>query len=372
MGRTHASYGLPPPEFRKSERSKQAKMTINKTLPALMISNARAKQGVENAELIVKPTVFSGTLQEPDNIPRLSIPIRLLVSDSLDAARDLLATIHQTNCAKRPKVTILNMASSLRPGGGFLEGASSQEESLCMRSTLYPSLREEFYRLPEIGGIYSPDVLVFRGADDRDLPKQNRFFCDIITAGMIKYPELVNTEDESEANFRGSYANPQDRDLMLEKMRAVMRIMRQKQAGKVVLGAWGCGTYGNPVAEIAKGWQRVLLGGRGRRGGITETWDGMEIVFAIKDRKLAEEFARQFGHGLQVEHSEKRSRQNNDRIEEEDKTQEKELELKILEREDQLAQARFSLLRARLELGLQDLKNQLAEIQAEKSIGIDC
>lgn len=32
------------------------------------------------------------------------------------------------------------MASELRPGGGFLTGANSQEESLCMRKTLYASL----------------------------------------------------------------------------------------------------------------------------------------------------------------------------------------------------------------------------------------
>jgi len=38
------------------------------------------------------------------------------------------------------------MASPLRPGGGVLTGATSQEEFLCARTTLYPSLREKFYR----------------------------------------------------------------------------------------------------------------------------------------------------------------------------------------------------------------------------------
>lgn len=46
-----------------------------------------------------------------------------------------------------------------------------------MRSTLLPSLRDEFYRLPENA---LPDVLVFRGQDLSPLPKNDRFFVDVI------------------------------------------------------------------------------------------------------------------------------------------------------------------------------------------------
>ncbi len=96
------------------------------------------------------------------------------------------------------------MASPLRPGGGVLNGATSQEESLCARSTLLPSLREECYRLPEIGGICSPDVLVFRvpgAGEDKELPKAERFYVDVVSSAMIRFPET--TEKNSQGDVDG-------------------------------------------------------------------------------------------------------------------------------------------------------------------------
>ncbi len=88
-------------------------------------------------------------------------------------------------------------------------------------------------------------------------------------------------------------------------MRAVMRILRAKGAQRVVLGAWGCGAYGNPVGEIAAAWKKVLLGTgkakrrKGRAGEDLfddgEGWPGLEVVFAIKDARMAENFGRAFG-----------------------------------------------------------------------------
>jgi hypothetical protein len=83
------------------------------------------------------------------------------------------------------------MASPIRPGGGFLDGANSQEEFLCARTTLFPSLWDSFYRLPEIGGIYTPDVLVFRDStpEANDLTKRDRYFLDVVSAGMFRFPD---------------------------------------------------------------------------------------------------------------------------------------------------------------------------------------
>lgn len=211
-----------------------------------------------------------------------AVRITLRVSDTLEAASRL--TGHSS------RVAILNMASPLRPGGGVLTGATSQEEQLCARTTLYASLREDFYRLPDVGGVYTPDVLVVRGwdAEMSELPVSKRFFVDVVTAAMLRMPDVEG----------GVYAEDKDREVVVRKMRAVMRMARERGVGGLVLGAWGCGAYGNPVGEIARSWRRVLLGRKGRDNG--EGWGGLEIVFAVKDRRMAEVFADEFGDGLVV------------------------------------------------------------------------
>ena len=81
--------------------------------------------------------------------------ITVIQSDTLDAAH-LFVNPATTN----RRISVLNMASFLRPGGGVINGAIAQEESLCLRSTLYTALDEKFYRLPKFGGLFTRDVLV--------------------------------------------------------------------------------------------------------------------------------------------------------------------------------------------------------------------
>ncbi|KAK7735572.1 hypothetical protein SLS53_007486 [Cytospora paraplurivora] len=300
MGRTEPSVGRPPPAFRRDARAKKAKATINKVIPSLLSAHPRARRGIDAAELMVAPKA-----QPPSKIgsgapssPRLVIRS----CDTLTAAHSLLASPANTT----RKVAILNMASPLSPGGGFINGATSQEEYLCMRTTLLPSLRDEFYRLPEIGCVFTPDVLVFRDAEGGDLDKKDRWFVDVLSAAMLRLPET----EVDEGTGRGRYVHQKDRETVVNKMRTVMRVAQIKGAQKIVLGAWGCGAYGNPVGEIARAWRRVLLGGGGgrvggKKGKVTkssetlETWDGVEeVVFAIGDAGMAEAFTSAFGDGL--------------------------------------------------------------------------
>ncbi|EIN07993.1 hypothetical protein PUNSTDRAFT_135510 [Punctularia strigosozonata HHB-11173 SS5] len=295
MGRTEASVAQPPQATRKAARAKLAKDTLNRTIPALLASYLRAKRGSDSAELIVQPT-------PPDNnnttaMGISSLRIRLVNTDTITAAQQLSLSDRPNKKAGSDAgtIAILNMASPLRPGSGFLQGATSQEEFLCMRTTLLPSLRDEFYRLPEVGGVHTPDVLVFRDGEGADLPKKDRFFIDVVSAGMLRFPDL------EEGGRR--YANAADRQLVEAKMEAVMKICAVKKAARVVLGAWGCGAYGNPVEEIAGAWRKVLLKDKGRRkrDSTAETWPGIaEVVFAITDRKMYEGFRQHFEDVLQV------------------------------------------------------------------------
>ena len=62
------------------------------------------------------------------------------------------------------RVALLNMTSDRKPGGGWLKGATGQEETLFYRSSLSLSLtpRISNYPLKPESAIYSPDVVVIR------------------------------------------------------------------------------------------------------------------------------------------------------------------------------------------------------------------
>ncbi len=87
---------------------------------------------------------------------------------TVDAVRKLAAR-------GRENIGVLNFASAKNPGGGFLNGAMAQEESLAASSTLYrtQTIQEEYYRANRACksmmytdyGIYSPDVIFFRDGD---------------------------------------------------------------------------------------------------------------------------------------------------------------------------------------------------------------
>ncbi|KAF5846443.1 hypothetical protein GGP41_003843 [Bipolaris sorokiniana] len=441
MGRTEKSQGLAPPAIRKDIRAKQARNIINKVVPALLASNARARRGVDSSELIADPgpsgasgrqgpssarpegdesavyvkrkgqgrrkakgseildedTVTAAgegkrngtkpsskgknrkrndsldeglsnlTLQPiPPSPPPKSRTIRIITTDTLTAAQLLSHPTSKPSTKKTSNTCILNMASPLRPGGGVYLGATSQEEFLCARTTLLPSLKEQYYRLPEYGGIYTPDVLVFRnprplGDSHGELAPTERWYVGVISAGMLRFPELEGEEDEEKRLGR------KDREVVERKIRGVLRIAELKGVSRLVLGAWGCGAYGNPVRDVAGAFRRVLDGGvaGGKKknrdgGGSVETWSGIEeVVFAIANRKMAVDFAGAFGGGVEVEDG-PGTGDGEEEDEEEDAVAE-ELRKKIQEMEGQISLVWNADLKARMTVILDGLKAQLRE-----------
>ena len=310
MGREQPTPLLRPNQNRRDERARRARETKNKIIPDLLRSCPRAKHGVAKAELMIDPDMQQPSTQPSDTLLRPDLKIRLRAVDTLTAAARISEKPAPSKRSApsvkarsdKPNVAVLNMASALRPGGGFLDGANSQEEFLCARTTVYPSLWDSFYRLPEVGGIYTPDVLVFRDhlPDTNDLPKRDRYFVDVISASMLRFSDA-----KAEGCSCGVSYCDRHRDLVLRKMKAVLRMAQSKGVQRLVLGAWGCGAYGNPIREIAKNWRKVIAGAPRQRRPNAERWDGInEIFFAIPDRTMLHEFELAFKDVLAPEEPE--------------------------------------------------------------------
>lgn len=177
-----------------------------------------------------------------DGLCRISV----INADSYQAAREL----------KNPLV--MNFANAHNPGGGFLMGANAQEEALCRCSTLYESISSkkasEMYRynnthVSNVESDYmllSPVVCVFR--DEKfellkepvevaviTIPAPNRFGAALFASGK--------TIEET----------------MLHRIRIMLRIAARKGYKNLVLGAWGCGAFGNKPEEVSEYFKKVLV-----------------------------------------------------------------------------------------------------------------
>jgi uncharacterized protein (TIGR02452 family) len=217
----------------------------------------------------------------PNFGPKLpSTRVRVINSDTIDAALDLM----QRTPGGRP-VCVLNMANAAHAGGGFKHGALAQEEALCYRSSLFFTLKIKHYPIPDKAAIYSPKVLIFResmkdGHDLMDLRSPASLpVISVVSTAAICQPRLA-----SSAQGLKSYANVSDKDLMMQKMRVILRVANRNRHKRLVLGAFGCGAFANPPHEVAQMWSDVLQESEFQAG----WWEG--LVFAVIDTAGSDNF----------------------------------------------------------------------------------
>jgi len=190
---------------------------------------------------------------------------------TLGAARRLV------DAGERPLA--LNFANGVHPGGGFLEGATAQEEVLCRSSALYLTLvGDAMYDaharrpLPDATdwAIYSPAVPVFRTDDGTTLPRPWRL--DVLTCS---------------APYAPGVGQPEAGDLLARRIHRVLAIARAYGHRALVLGAWGCGAFHNDPRRTARDFREALAG----------PFDGAfaEVVFAIADWSPERRFLGPFG-----------------------------------------------------------------------------
>ncbi|GJJ11393.1 hypothetical protein Clacol_005626 [Clathrus columnatus] len=185
-------------------------------------------------------------------------PVVIEQEDDLVLARKI---IHGDASAK---VAVLNVASDEEPAGGWLRFLTrTQEECLCYSTTLYPTLRAEWYPWPNLGpgscaGIYSPSVVVFKddlAHDCADLPTNERIIVSIITVAGPRNPAVITDPTTGQEIF----ARESDILDFRDKVRLVLRCAARSGQDHVILGALGCGVYASPPLFIAQEMKKAVL-----------------------------------------------------------------------------------------------------------------
>ena len=149
---------------------------------------------------------------------------------------------------------VLNFASYNNPGGNFINGSKAQEECLCHESYLYNVLKGRigYYKINHKNknrslytdrALYSPNVRFTKEYKD--------VFCDVITCAApnkTAAQKYCNVSDEENSK------------VLKERIEFVLKIAQDNGVDNLILGAYGCGVFGQDPLEVAKIFKEFLLG----------------------------------------------------------------------------------------------------------------
>lgn len=161
------------------------------------------------------------------------------------------------NKEEREKIMVLNFANPVNPGGGVRYGARAQEEDLCRKSSLLLSLesrdaaryyaynREQDTRMGSDAVIFTPKVEIIKDAcgellDDTIVLSVLTCAAPMVTRG---------TEGMSEDEYR---------EMVYRRILGMLNCSAYFGCSYLILGAWGCGAFGNDARVISDLFYRAL------------------------------------------------------------------------------------------------------------------
>ena len=195
---------------------------------------------------------------------------------TLTAAKDMVAS------GKRPLV--LNFANGTHVGGGFLRGAKAQEETLCYVSSLFCSLIDHpFYE-------YNAKISNNKSSDYSILSRATVFRNE--SYQLIEQPWHMDVLTCAAPIARLDWSGvsiDEGAEIMDQRIARVLDIAIAYGFTDLVLGAWGCGAFGNDPQRIAQLFAKHL-------SERSQYFDS--VVFAIadwsEDRRFLQPFSVHF------------------------------------------------------------------------------
>lgn len=150
-------------------------------------------------------------------------------------------------------IAVLNFASYKNPGGKFIDGSKAQEECLCHESNLYNVLSEfqhSYYdwnsknlnrSLYRDRALYSPDVIFNKNGKE--------VHCGVITCA---------SPNKSAAQKYCNVSDQENSMVLKGRIEYVLKIAKDNCADTLVLGAYGCGVFGQDPKEVASIFKGLL------------------------------------------------------------------------------------------------------------------
>lgn len=204
--------------------------------------------------LLYRPSELDSLLTNVEAFSNSKTIIEVVSDTTLNASKKLLDEGYQN-------VVCLNFASAKNPGGGFLTGSRAQEESIARSSGLYPTIKQmnemyDYNRKNKTGFysdymIFSPKVPVFRHDNGYLLDKP--YSLSIITSPAVN-AGIVREREKDKFN--------QIENVMYSRILKILAIAKAQKQEALVLGAFGCGVFGNNPVVVAKLFKEALKDSR--------------------------------------------------------------------------------------------------------------
>jgi uncharacterized protein (TIGR02452 family) len=174
----------------------------------------------------------------------------------VDSLSTLDSVRNQFQCDK--DLVCLNFASARNPGGGFLKGSQAQEESIARATGLYKcQLKAEGYYKSNRSIksclytdyiIYSPKVPILKNEEGELLDAL--VYSGIITAPAVNTGVILRNESQNIDEIE---------PIMKRRIEMVLSICKDQGHKTLILGAWGCGVFGNDPKVIARLFKELLV-----------------------------------------------------------------------------------------------------------------
>ena len=234
-----------------------------------------------------KKAVKQTKLITPEEGERLIKKIVLEGKETEDIRVENISTVQAILEEKKEAVGVLNFASAKNPGGGFLNGAKAQEESLAASGGLYQTLltQPRYYEenraynsmIYTDFAIYSKNVVFFR--DERFQLIEKPVIAEVLTLPAVNMGQVRLKGEDIELA----------KEKMKNRMRLSLAIFANEGAKNLILGAYGCGVFRNDPKDVARWWKELLL-----EEGYAKAFESILFAVYTKDRNCIGEFEKNF------------------------------------------------------------------------------
>ena len=240
-------------EIRETAMSSQLRTIAARTVAIVDLGGYRARSGRWVDLSADVSAAVAGT--------RLYLPDEPLQPDTARNPAPRVEVTGETSLAAARRIggqpALLVFASARNPGGGFRTGARAQEEDIARASALHaclaaaPAYYAHHRAEPDLRYsdrvIYSPAVPVFR--DDTGELLEQPYPVAMLTAAAPNLRAIHTNQPQLAATVPG---------ILRQRALRVLRVAAAHGHRQLVLGAWGCGVFGNTTTEVANAFHIAL------------------------------------------------------------------------------------------------------------------